>query len=51
MKYFLVGSFFVSVLTGQSGYDIAKKLDEKEQPKDLINRTFMFLKNSKGNGG
>ena len=48
MKYFLVGSFFVSVLTGQSGYDIAKKLDEKEQPKDLINRTSMVLTNSKG---
>ena len=48
MKYFLVGSFFVSVLTGQSGYDIAKKLDEKEQPKDLIYRTSMVLTNSKG---
>ena len=48
MKYFLIGSFFVSVLTGQSGYDIAKKLDEKEQPKDLTNRTSMVLTNSKG---
>ena len=48
MKYFLVGSFFVSVLIGQSGYDIAKKLDEKEQPKDLINRKSMVLTNSKG---
>ena len=41
MKYLLISSFFVSVLIGQSGYDIAKKLDEKEQPKDLINRTSM----------
>jgi len=38
----------VTVLWGQSGLDIAKMIDEKEQSKDLFNKTSMVLTNSKG---
>ena len=48
MKYSVVNFYLVTVLWGQSGLDIAKMIDEKEQPKDLINRTSMVLTNSKG---
>ena len=48
MKYLVVNFYLVTVIWGQSGLDIAKMIDEKEQPKDLFNKTFMVLTNSKG---
>ena len=48
MKYSVVNFYLVTVLWGQSGLDIAKMIDEKEQPKDLFNKTSMVLTNSKG---
>ncbi len=48
MKYSVVNFYLVTVIWGQSGLDIAKMIDEKEQPKDLFNKTSMVLTNSKG---
>ena len=48
MKYLVVNLFLFIVLWGQTGIDIARMIDEKEQPKDLFNRTSMVLTNSKG---
>jgi len=48
VKYSVVNFYLVTVLWGQSGLDIAKMIDEKEQPKDLFNKTSMVLTNSKG---
>ena len=48
MKYLVVNFYLVTVIWGQSGLDIAKMIDEKEQPKDLFNKTSMVLTNSKG---
>tara|TARA_Y100001970_G_C14115513_1_gene793320 strand:- start:94 stop:822 length:729 start_codon:yes stop_codon:yes gene_type:complete len=38
----------MSILFGQSGYEIAKKLDEKDKPKNMMSKTYMVLTNSKG---
>ncbi len=35
-------------LLGQTGYEIAKMVDDKPTPKDMSNRTIMVLTNSKG---
>ena len=35
-------------LFGQTGYEIAKMVDDKPTPKDMSNRTIMVLTNSKG---
>jgi len=48
VKYSVVNFYLVTVIWGQSGLDIAKMIDEKEQPKDLFNKTSMVLTNSKG---
>ena len=40
--------FFITVLYGQSGNDIAKMMDERKQPKDMTSKTTMVLTNSKG---
>lgn len=47
MKLFFILSLNV-VLFSQSGYEIAKMMDEKPSPKDMSNRTQMVLTNSKG---
>ena len=33
---------------GQTGYEIAKKLDGKMKPKNMVSKTTMLLTNSKG---
>ena len=40
--------FFITVLHGQSGNDIAEMMDERKQPKDMTSKTTMVLTNSKG---
>ena len=47
MKLIFILSLNV-VLFSQSGYEIAKMMDEKLSPKDMSNRTKMVLTNSKG---
>ncbi len=39
--------FSMNILFGQSGYEIAKMVDEKPTPKDMSNKTKMVLTNSK----
>ena len=38
----------ISIMFGQSGYEITKTLDEKSKPKNMISKTTMVLTNSKG---
>ena len=38
----------LSILSAQSGDEIAKKLDEKHTPKNMVSKTSMVLTNSKG---
>ena len=38
----------ISIVFGQSGYEITKTLDEKDKPKNMISKTTMVLTNSKG---
>ena len=38
----------ISIVFGQSGYEITKTLDEKFKPKNMISKTTMVLTNSKG---
>ena len=38
----------ISIVFGQSGYEITKTLDEKSKPKNMISKTTMVLTNSKG---
>ena len=40
--------FFITVLHGQSGNDIAEMMDERKKPKDMTSKTTMVLTNSKG---
>ena len=40
--------FSMNVLFSQTGYEIAKMVDEKPTPEDMSNRTKMVLTNSKG---
>ena len=47
MKYALL--FLVPIIMyGQTGYEIARSMDQRPAPKDLANATNMILKNSKG---
>ena len=48
MKYKLIILISLSILPGQSGYEIAKKLDEKHIPKNMVSKASMVLTNSKG---
>ena len=38
----------ISISLGQSGHEIAKRLDAKDKPKNMVSRTSMVLTNSKG---
>ncbi|MCH7763139.1 MAG: outer membrane lipoprotein-sorting protein [Candidatus Marinimicrobia bacterium] len=48
MKKTIIVIIFSTFLFGQTGYEIAKMVDEKPTPKDMSNRTKMVLTNSKG---
>ena len=48
MKNKLMIIIILSILSAQSGYEIAKKLDEKHTPKNMVSKTSMVLTNSKG---
>ncbi len=48
MKKFIFGIISISFILGQTGYELAKMVDEKPTPKDLSNKTKMVLTNSKG---
>ena len=48
MRKLLLLYVFISFSFSQSGYEIAKMVDEKPSPKDMSNRTKMVLTNSKG---
>jgi len=48
MKNKLIIIISLAILSGQSGYEIAKKLDEKNKPKNMMSKTSMVLMNSKG---
>ena len=48
MRNIFIIMFGISISLGQSGYEIAKRLDEKDKPKNMVNRTSMVLTNSKG---
>ena len=48
MKNKLMIIISLSILSAQSGYEIAKKLDEKHTPKNMVSKTSMVLTNSKG---
>ena len=48
MRITLLALLFITVLRGQSGYDIAKMMDERKQPTDMTSKTTMVLTNSKG---
>ena len=48
MRKLLLSYVFISFSFSQSGYEIAKMVDEKPSPKDMSNRTKMVLTNSKG---
>ena len=48
MKNLLIVLISISIASAQSGYEIAKRLDEKDKPKDMVSKTSMVLTNSKG---
>jgi hypothetical protein len=48
MKNKLIIIISLSMLSAQSGDEIAKKLDEKHTPKNMVSKTSMVLTNSKG---
>jgi len=48
MKNKLMIIISLSILSAQSGDEIAKKLDEKHMPKNMVSKTSMVLTNSKG---
>ena len=48
MRETLLILLLLSVLQGQSGYDIAKMMNERKQPKDMTSKMTMVLTNSKG---
>ena len=47
MRNIFIIMFGISISLGQSGYEIAKRLDEKDKPKNMVSRTSMVLTNSK----
>ena len=48
MKNLFIVLVSISIMSAQSGYEIAKRLDEKDKPKDMVSKTSMVLTNSKG---
>jgi len=48
MKKIILVGFLSSFGFGQSGFEIAKMVDEKPSPKDMSNTTRMVLTNAKG---
>ena len=48
MKNTLIIIISLAILSGQSGYEIAKNLNEKNKPKNMESKTSMVLTNSKG---
>jgi len=48
MRYLIIFILLIGVLLAQSGYEIAKMVDERLAPKDLSNTTTMILTNSRG---
>lgn len=48
MRYLIIFILLTGVLLAQSGYEIAKMVDERPAPKDLTNTTKMILTNSRG---
>ena len=38
MRITLLALLFITVLRGQSGYDIAKMMDERKQPTDMTSK-------------
>lgn len=47
-KYISIIVLIVSISFSQTGYDIAKQIDEKQQPKDMKTNLTMVLTNKKG---
>jgi len=47
-KYVLITTIFISYLIGQTGLEIAQKIDEREAPKDMKVNLTMELTNKKG---
>ena len=47
MRYLIIFILLIGVLLAQSGYEIAKMVDERLAPKDLSNTTTMILTNSR----
>ena len=48
MRYLVIFLLLAGVLPAQSGYEIAKMVDERLAPRDLTNKTNMVLTNSRG---
>ena len=48
MKKLILLTFLISALVGQTGFEIAKMVDEKPSPVDMSNKTSMILTNKKG---
>jgi len=48
MRYLIIFILLTGVLLAQSGYEIAKMVDERLAPRDLTNTTNMILTNSRG---
>src|SRR5210317_2177758 len=47
-KYIVLTILFMGYLFGQTGYEIAKAADERENPKDVTTDLTMLLTNKKG---
>ena len=48
MRILFIYLVFLGFVFGQTGYEIAKKLDEKIKPKNMVSKTTMILTNSRG---
>ena len=48
MRILFIYLAFLGFVFGQTGYEIAKKLDEKIKPKNMVSKTTMILTNSRG---
>ena len=48
MRNIFIIMFGISISLGLSGHEIAKRLDAKDKPKNMVSRTSMVLTNSKG---
>tara|TARA_Y100001968_G_scaffold200458_1_gene184012 strand:+ start:105 stop:299 length:195 start_codon:yes stop_codon:yes gene_type:complete len=48
MRILFIHLVFLGFVFGQTGYEIAKKLDEKIKPKNMVSKTTMLLTNSRG---